>query len=507
MDTVSDDTILNELKTKVSKINRLVGTPLNWNFTYKLGTVHGNIFRLGMDKHGKYNTFKNDLKSISSQAAEAWDRVEKVIHAFYKNNLHQEVYSDLVNKLRPEAKAQPILLLELYLIMHPEVFFISQNCHDNTKFYNFIISDNINQAIEHGKYLGKLASQLDHFSDKHQKLFDLDIFYRDHLAHSIRVTWLMMKLIKKWRDLYLRSAIYRISSLLFQNNILDCDFNKIHKKLCNALDKHYLSNVGWRNAFIAGIFHDVYLVEEMEDKHVQIGTKHITELSKIRIPSLDSKFAKADLELSLMDILEPGEEEEYDAVSCRAKSTKKEVEEAYDSTKPDDKFSTLLNSNLNDHGVIAAVKLEEMPYESLQAIALHNLFETNIEHKIDLYEHPIAFFLILCDEAQEWGRWVSSKTPGEFIVPADNIKLYIDKDTFLITLDLSQNADQITNTKVKFDLNILIEEKRRNLERLTIPDEVHLNIEFNIVDTANNRHRIFYSQSDKKWEYKQNSSR
>jgi hypothetical protein len=88
---------------------------------------------------------------------------------------------------------------------------------------------------------------------------------------------------------------------------------------------------------------------------------------------------------------------------------------------------TFDSAMLSDHGVLAAVNLttrlrglndafvdsDEAIKAAANAIAMHDsTASNNSKVKVRLDKDPIAFLLILCDEAQEWGREVGGRVVG-----------------------------------------------------------------------------------------------
>jgi len=156
---------------------------------------------------------------------------------------------------------------------------------------------------------------------------------------------------------------------------------------------------------------------------------------------------------------------------------------------PDVKVQAKLTKNLNnnEHGVLGAITLLYLSIQGIlelpkvprdyyelyieqyivpiaRGIALHNTDEI-----VNFEADPLTFLLILCDEIQEWGRFLSiGKTFFKSIyetwinVKEENKKLIID------VLNFSSGKDhaRISELNPEYDPTRLIEEKKKNLLRL-----------------------------------------
>lgn len=151
-------------------------------------------------------------------------------------------------------------------------------------------------------------------------------------------------------------------------------------------------------------------------------------------------------------------------------------------------------SMLFDHGVLGAINLttrlrsisdefidsDDAIKMAVNAIALHNSTTPHISKtKVRLDQEPIAFLLILCDEAQEWGREVGGREVGFQQRPtvecnhieigpfsySNNHRLF--EDDFIINFCL---ADKQTLDSTGWSADLFDKSKNLMVERLKFPD-------------------------------------
>jgi len=393
--------------------------------------------------------------------------------------------------------------------MFPDSLFWSRTIYDCTEFKseasNSFDSDKRENAAHHFHCLTSLLSYIDSFALYHPLLYLKEKFYRDHLIHSIRVAWFMRKLFEKWNIYYYKSATHRLLTLLSNNNLKTTwrnrkftkkDIESIVRSATHTGKTPYFTT-GIRNATVAGLFHDVCLpIAEKEKAKIKpiVYSSHFNRLGVITVPSLDNSFTFTELRLAIRSHLSP---------RVRAKTIKSVVNNIIDCYKNhssiNNSYVQLFNENILDHGVLACLLLDQLPYEALQAISLHNLFSSKIEHKINLLEAPIAFFLILCDEAQEWGRLLASKDPSQYEVIVDDIDYEITSNRFYVKIDFSRNQTALANLNEKFDFFVMLSDKYKNLSRLEIPNGVAIDIEFEIVDEHGKSWIIKWFRNQRRW--------
>ena len=137
----------------------------------------------------------------------------------------------------------------------------------------------------------------------------------------------------------------------------------------------------------------------------------------------------------------------------------------------------------------------------LQAIALHNLFTVE-KVEIDFIESHIDFLLVLCDEAQEWGRWLINDKTKEFFVPIEEIKWELTDKTFKVKMDFHGKSEEIKENMPDFNVEKLVKNKFCNLKRLKVSSVpgLDIEIEFLIVDFNGKESKISLSSPLYTWE-------
>jgi hypothetical protein len=143
-------------------------------------------------------------------------------------------------------------------------------------------------------------------------------------------------------------------------------------------------------------------------------------------------------------------------------------------------------SSINlDHGVISALSLlkslgapEEIRdndnyigyIKVAQAIALHN-FKTKLDDFL-FEKQPLAFFLMLIDELQEWGRPIPIQIRDTYFTTElkkvnllDELLLYIDEFTWYMKF-MNEDAKNL----MSFNFNLFSQEKMKTFGRLSSGD-------------------------------------
>lgn len=335
--------------------------------------------------------------------------------------------------------------------------------------------------------------------EKYQETALIQKLYRDHLIHPVRVAWLMGDLIDNWYSICEQSAKHRLRQTYDRSLFPDRfpsgwpeDIGRIGrgqtrlKSCCRAA------------SITAALFHDIYAGTEGS---CSLSEDDLDSLSRPFNPFLEYKFPRGDLASLLADgftqdlePLVPVREMVMQATNrlCEANESRPAKTEWKDAfTKPKCR---------EDHGVRSAAQLVSLSTEARQAIALHNLFDDCVA-RIDLMEAPVAFFLVLCDEAQEWGRWVRKKSNEEYSVLTEKCILEIDEKRFHVSLDFSNvETDELAFT---FCFNKLVNDKKRNLDRLTIPsleELADLSISYSLKNTDGESTTILWCWNTEKWE-------
>ncbi|NVM45746.1 MAG: hypothetical protein HWN79_12600 [Candidatus Lokiarchaeota archaeon] len=291
-------------------------------------------------------------------------------------------------------------------------------------------------------------------------------YYRDHTEHALRVAVLGDFLLEQ--DLGHGTLSGVISDL-------------------TGLDKNLLKDKYW---WVTGLIHDIgYPLGKMT---TAVNFSLVNQLLKC-YPTLDLEFLPFEISLSWK-----GNQEEYlniieDGLSKNARaliregvgfnkynkiSQKPHVYLRTEDGHPEFNYQSILNL---DHGVISALSLlnglgtpDEIKnndeYEgyiiTAKAIALHNFKAQLKEYTFD--SHPLAFFLMLIDELQEWGRPIPIQVRDTYFTT--EIKKVTLLDDILLNLDEFSWLMQFKNNRAKnlmeFDFNSFSKEKEKSFGRL-----------------------------------------
>ncbi len=293
-------------------------------------------------------------------------------------------------------------------------------------------------------FLKSLNISLESFEQIYDKALGLEKFisitnsrYRDHLSHSVRVAVLGHFLLKE--VLFSPSQITLCEHLCEQNNLSNNDFIK-----------------SW---WIASLFHDICYPISKLDSSIKSIIKQVNcvfhPYSIIQKPPV-LDFMTDDKTLR-------------DSLQTLKKNMKKSLSRgAYQD------FEFALNSTINsekmDHGVLGALFLlmlnedkdDTTVLDATKAIALHNL-----KTELVFEEEPLASFLILCDEIQEWGRGVREVT-GDFYsfktrVLIKKMKFAAEDDSFSFHSTFENELDL---KKTDFQTDKFDKGKHANLGRI-----------------------------------------
>lgn len=295
-------------------------------------------------------------------------------------------------------------------------------------------------------------------------------YYRDHTEHALRVAVLGDFLLEQ--DLGQGSLEGMISEL-------------------TEIDKNLLKDKFW---WITGLLHDIgYPLGKMT---TAVNYSLLNQLLKC-YPTLDLEFIPFEINLAWK-----GEQEEY--LKIIEEGLSKEARELlrqgagfkYQSSSAQD-IQTFLNQPNGhpefkyknpvelDHGVISALSLLKglgTPHEIKQndeyvgyilcarAMALHN-FKASLKDYV-FEEQPLAFFLMLIDELQEWGRPIPVQIRDTYFTTELTKVTLLDE--LLLSLDefswLMQFKNQQAKDLMKFNFNLFSNDKKKTFGRLKSGD-------------------------------------
>jgi hypothetical protein len=291
-------------------------------------------------------------------------------------------------------------------------------------------------------------------------------YYRDHTEHALRVAVL--------------------GDFLLEQDLGNGTLTGIISEL-TELDKKLLKDKFW---WITGLIHDIgYPLGKMT---TAVNYSLVNQLLKC-YPTLDLEFLPFEISLSWR-----GNQEEYlkiieNGLSKEARALIREgvgfnkvnavTQEPHIYLRTKDghpEFNYQGNFNL-DHGIISALSLlnglgtpDEIKsndeYEgyilTAQAIAIHNFKAQLKEYTFD--NQPLAFFLMLIDELQEWERPIPIQIRDTYFTT--ELKKVSLLDDVLLNLDEFSWLYQFKNEKAKdlmnFDFNLFSKEKEKTFSRL-----------------------------------------
>lgn len=292
-------------------------------------------------------------------------------------------------------------------------------------------------------------------------------YYRDHTEHALRVAVLGDFLLEK--DVGQGSLGGLISDL-------------------TDLDKKQLKDKFW---WITGLIHDIgYPLGKMSSA---VNYSLINQLLKC-YPTLDLEFAPIDINLAWN-----GQQEEYlkiieEGLSIEARKLIREgagfniknisapnTQVFLQKSKGHPEYEYESPVKL-DHGVISALSLlkglgtpEEIKKNDefygyvlvAKAIAVHN-FKASLKDYI-FKEQPLAFFLMLIDELQEWGRPIPIQIRDTYfttelvkVTLLDELQLQLDEKFEWLMKFKNQQAKDL----MQFNFNLYSGEKKKSFGRL-----------------------------------------
>jgi hypothetical protein len=291
-------------------------------------------------------------------------------------------------------------------------------------------------------------------------------YYRDHTEHALRVAVLGDFILEQ--DLGQGTLDGLISEL-------------------TELDKNLLKDKFW---WITGLIHDIgYPLGKMT---TAVNYSLVNQLLKC-YPTIDLEFIPFEINLAwkgqqeeYLKILEEGLSKEARTLIRKGAGFKDQLLSSQDTqvflTKPDGHPEYRYKDPIElDHGVISALSLLKgigTPQEiknndeyngyilAARAIALHN-FKAQLKDYV-FEKQPLAFFLMLIDELQEWGRPIPVQIRDTyFTTELQKVTLL---DELLLNLDEFHWQMQFRNQQAKdlmdFNFELFSNDKKKTFGRL-----------------------------------------
>ncbi|MFX0023814.1 MAG: hypothetical protein ACFE9S_15920 [Candidatus Hermodarchaeota archaeon] len=291
-------------------------------------------------------------------------------------------------------------------------------------------------------------------------------YYRDHTEHALRVAVL--------------------GDFLLEQDIGQGTLHSIISDL-TELDKKLLKEKFW---WITGLIHDIgYPLGKMT---TAVNYSLVNQLLKC-YPTIDLEFIPFEINLAwkgkqeeYLEILEEGLSKEARLLIREGAGFTHKIISSQDPqiylTQPKGHPEYQYKNPVDlDHGVISALSLLKgigTPQEiknsdefdgyvlAARAIALHN-FKAQLKDYV-FEEQPLAFFLMLIDELQEWGRPIPVQIRDTyFTTELEKVTLL---DELLLNLDefiwLMQFKNQQAKELMEFNFKLFTNDKKKSFGRL-----------------------------------------
>ncbi len=459
---INDEWILNRISSQSTSFSQWVSNLLN---TIEKSLEHAPpeiTEQLKKDKTlSSIKGIDNDLKDLDKDLALARKELSKVGGIGKKfSNFGLKILDKVKKPLEQEIKRSLQNLEGLDLI--PELDFITGKRKDlSTALYD--VSKERGIESEGLLYLIRALPDLEAF------LYSTSVkkYYRDHTEHALRVAVLGDFLLEQ--DLGQGALESVISDL-------------------TELDKTLLKEKFW---WITGLIHDIgYPLGKMT---TAVNYSLVNQLLKC-YPTIDLEFIPFEINLAWK-----GEQEDYlkileEGLSKEARSLiregaglehqkllaqKPQIFITQPEGHPEYKYKDPVEL---DHGVISALSLLKgigSPQEikkndefsgyvlAARAIALHNFKAQLRDYVFD--EQPLAFYLMLIDELQEWGRPIPIQirdtyftTELEKVTLLDDLQLNLDEFTWGM-----QFKNQQAKELMEFNFKLFSKDKKKSFGRLS----------------------------------------
>jgi hypothetical protein len=431
-------------------------------------------------------SFSSWLKNLLKEVEESLDNVPQDVLDDLKKNKDFESLKDLDKSL---AKAQQDIekagflgkkafnfgMRMLEKVKKPIEIELRESFQDSGLHLDFLTGKrkNLSSALydvskERGIESEGLLYLIQALPDLEAFLYSTSVrkYYRDHTEHALRVAVL--------------------GDFLLEQDLGNGRLEGIISEL-TGIEKNSLKERFW---WIAGLLHDIgYPLGKMT---TAVNYSLVNQLLKC-YPTLDLEFTPFEINLTWK-----GSQEQYleiieEGLSKEAKQLVREGAGYYNQGNqiqdlqiflrksnghPEYKFNSPVNL---DHGVISALSLlrglgtpEEIKsneeFDSYikiaRSIALHN-FKANLKDYL-FDTQPLAFFLMLIDELQEWGRPISIQVRDTYFT--SELKKVSLLDDLLLNLDefkwMMRFRNQQAKDLMKFDFDFFSREKKKSFGRL-----------------------------------------
>ncbi|MFW9971235.1 MAG: hypothetical protein ACFFDF_13665 [Candidatus Odinarchaeota archaeon] len=458
---INDDWILNRISSQSNSFSQWVDNLVNL-VKKSLENAPPEI----AEKFNKSNELSS-LKDLDKQLTKAEKEIALAQNELSKlgglgktfSNFGMKIIEQIQIPIEKEIKKSFQYVKGLDLI--PELDFITGKRKDlSTTLYD--VSKERGIESEGLLYLIRALPDLEAF------LYSTSVkkYYRDHTEHALRVAVLGDFLLEQ--DLGQGSIEGIISEL-------------------TGLDKTLLKDKFW---WITGLMHDIgYPLGKMT---TAVNFSLVNQLLKC-YPTIDLEFIPFEINLNwngkqedYLEILEEGLSKEARSLIREGAGFKHQKLSAQNPqiflTQPNGHPEYQYKNPIElDHGVISALSLlkgvgtpEEIKNSdeyngyilAAKAMALHN-FKVQLKDYI-FEEQPLAFYLMLLDELQEWGRPITIQIRDTYFTT--ELKKVTLLDDLLLNLDefnwLMQFKNKQAKELMRFDFKLFSNEKKKSFGRL-----------------------------------------
>ncbi|MFX1377954.1 MAG: hypothetical protein ACFFA4_02575 [Promethearchaeota archaeon] len=458
---INDDWILNRISSQSNSFAQWVGNLLKT--VEKSLKMAPPVITEQIKKNKELSSIKDldkDLAKMNKELVLAQGELSKLGGIGKKfSNFGMKILEGIQNPLEKEIKTSVQNIIGLDLIS--ELDFITGKRKDlSSALYD--VSKERGIESEGLLYLIRALPDLEAF------LYSTSVkkYYRDHTEHALRVAVLGDYLLEQ--DFGQGSLESLISDL-------------------TELDKNLLKDKFW---WITGLIHDIgYPLGKMT---FAINYSLVNQILKC-YPTIDLEFIPFEINLAwngrqeeYLKILEEGLSREARTLIRKGAGFKDQKLSPQNVqiflTQPDGHPEYRYKDPVElDHGVISALSLLKglgTPREiekndeyngyilAARAMALHN-FKAQLKDYV-FEEQPLAFYLMLIDELQEWGRPIPIQIRDTYftteikkVTLLDDLLLKIDEFTWLMQFKNKQAKDLM-----EFNFKLYSNEKRKTFERI-----------------------------------------
>jgi len=426
----------------------------------------------------------NLLKGFDGRVSSLLGRLEGII----KNYFDAKNYRECINFLREYHKSKSpdvtFPLVSYLTIYEPYLLFTRGKPPYDMLDFSSLERKGSGKSLSYALlFADKIIRSLDAFEQYHPFLYLTGKFYRDHVFHALRTAWLIKRLAGKWQWIYRDSVKKTLMGI-----VEGCTSRYFSADDVKAAVTRMEIGPPFIEAMQAALFHDIYypLSGLLGGTRASASLMDsLDSLNRLTSQLLENGHMRGKLALELRQLGR--------GVSCSIDRVVSSYLRTVDDLMGKEKVipRKRLVKDWHDHGVLAGLLLNHFSTEVRQAMALHNLTDL----KIDILKSPLAFFLVVCDVMQEWGRLLQDDQ-GKYFIPLSRIDWHLNEKELGVIIDFTKSKVDIQSRKQDFDRQKIAQDKWKNLRRLHIPKELGLHIEFDVTGLDGSDSIVFDGQ---KW--------